>query len=145
MLQKVKLGDFGIARVLNSTVELARTACGTPYYMSPEICENLPYNAKSDVWSMGCLLFELASLQCPFDARDMRGLVVKILRGAIPQLAGHFSPELHTQVSRCLERDPARRPSVNELLNAPLLRRRIKTFLTETQTSAEFAHTGDLW
>ena len=70
----LKLGDFGIARVLNSTVELAKTACGTPYYMSPEICDNRPYNDKSDVWSMGCLLFELSSLRCPFDARDLRGI-----------------------------------------------------------------------
>ena len=69
----VKLGDFGIARVLNSTAELARTACGTPYYMSPEICDNKPYNDRSDVWSMGCLLYEMATLRCPFDARDMRG------------------------------------------------------------------------
>ena len=65
----VKLGDFGIARVLNSTVELAKTACGTPYYMSPEICDNKPYNDRSDVWSMGCLLYEMASLRCPFDAQ----------------------------------------------------------------------------
>ena len=56
--------------MLNNTAELARTACGTPYYMSPEICDNKPYNDKSDVWSMGCLLYELASLQCPFDAPD---------------------------------------------------------------------------
>jgi len=48
--------------------------------------QNKPYNDKSDVWSMGCLLYELASLKCPFDARDMRGLVVKILRGAFPPL-----------------------------------------------------------
>ena len=53
--------------MLNNTAELARTACGTPYYMSPEICDNKPYNDKSDVWSMGCLLYELASLKCPFD------------------------------------------------------------------------------
>ena len=94
----IKLGDFGIAHALNSTVELAKTACGTPYYMSPEICDNKPYNAKSDVWSMGCLLHELASLQCPFDARDMRGLVIKILRGALPPLPPGFSPELRAQV-----------------------------------------------
>ena len=61
----LKLGDFGIARVLNSTIELAKTACGTPYYMSPEICDNQPYNAKSDVWSMGCLLYEVARLRRP--------------------------------------------------------------------------------
>ena len=58
-----KLGDFGIARVLNATQELAKTACGTPYYMSPEICDNRPYNDKSDVWSMGCLLYEMITLK----------------------------------------------------------------------------------
>lgn len=143
----VKLGDFGIARMLNSTVELARTACGaprcrsaprrrraysqhpcragrvgTPYYMSPEICDNKPYNDKSDVWSMGCLLYELASLKCPFDARDMRGLVVKILRGAFPPLPHCYSAELSQLIARCLARDPHRRPSVNELLALPLIR-----------------------
>jgi NIMA (never in mitosis gene a)-related kinase len=146
----LKLGDFGIARVLNSTVELARTACGTPYYMSPEICDNQPYNAKSDVWSMGCLLYEMASLRCPFDAKarrrqpapptglpsqasaasravlhhpgtrpppqDMRGLVIKILRGAFPPLPRGFSPDLGDLVNRCLARQPSRRPTVNELL-----------------------------
>ena len=100
----LKLGDFGIARVLNSTIELARTACGTPYYMSPEICDNQPYNSKSDVWSMGCLLYEVASLRCPFDAKDMRGLVIKILRGAYPPLPRGFSAELGDLVNRCVPR-----------------------------------------
>lgn len=137
----MKLGDFGIARMLNSTVELARTACGTPYYMSPEICDNKPYNDKSDVWSMGCLLYEMASLKCPFDARDMRGLVVKILRGVFPPLPRVYSADLSQLVGRCLMRDPAQRPSVNELLELPVVRRRIERFLTEQQAAAEFAHT----
>ena len=90
--------------------------------MSPEICDNKPYNDKSDVWSMGCLLYELASLKCPFDARDMRGLVVKILRGAFPPLPHCYSAELSQLIARCLARDPHRRPSVNELLALPLIR-----------------------
>eukprot|EP00967_Tisochrysis_lutea_P102397 scaffold154101_cov22-Tisochrysis_lutea.AAC.2 len=127
--------------MLNSTLELARTACGTPYYMSPEICDNKPYNDKSDVWSMGCLLYEMASLKCPFDARDMRGLVVKILRGTFPPLPRVYSAELSQLVARCLMRDPQKRPSVNELLDLPIVRRRIERFLTEQQAAAEFAHT----
>ena len=53
----IKLGDFGIARVLSNTIDKARTMVGTPYYLSPEIIENKPYNFKSDVWSVGVLLY----------------------------------------------------------------------------------------
>ncbi|PIO25673.1 hypothetical protein AB205_0121000, partial [Aquarana catesbeiana] len=60
-----KLGDFGIARMLNNTMELARTCVGTPYYLSPELCENRPYNNKTDIWSLGCVLYELCTLKHP--------------------------------------------------------------------------------
>ncbi|CAF4884646.1 unnamed protein product, partial [Rotaria magnacalcarata] len=58
-----KLGDFGISKILNTTCELARTQIGTPYYLSPEICQQKPYNNKSDVWSLGCVLYEMATLK----------------------------------------------------------------------------------
>eukprot|EP00425_Heterocapsa_triquetra_P040341 CAMPEP_0195072640 /NCGR_PEP_ID=MMETSP0448-20130528/16180_1 /TAXON_ID=66468 /ORGANISM="Heterocapsa triquestra, Strain CCMP 448" /LENGTH=206 /DNA_ID=CAMNT_0040104657 /DNA_START=25 /DNA_END=642 /DNA_ORIENTATION=+ len=58
-MQVVKLGDFGISRVLEGSIEAAITVVGTPYYMSPEVCENKPYTFKSDVWSLGCVLYEL--------------------------------------------------------------------------------------
>ncbi|POI26779.1 hypothetical protein CIB84_009472, partial [Bambusicola thoracicus] len=60
-----KLGDFGIARQLNDTTEFAYTCVGTPYYLSPEICENRPYNNKTDIWSLGCVLYELCALKHP--------------------------------------------------------------------------------
>jgi len=82
----LKLGDFGIAKALSSSADHAKTACGTPYYMSPEICTNRPYNDKSDVWSMGCLLYEAASLQCPFDAPDLIALTRQITRGSFAPL-----------------------------------------------------------
>lgn len=58
----VKLGDFGISKLLESTNEAAMTVVGTPYYMSPEVCENKPYTFKSDVWALGCVLYELCTL-----------------------------------------------------------------------------------
>ena len=58
----IKMGDFGIARVLSSTKEKAKTVVGTPYYLSPEIIENKPYSFKSDIWSLGVLLYELCAL-----------------------------------------------------------------------------------
>jgi NIMA (never in mitosis gene a)-related kinase 1/4/5 len=75
----IKLGDFGISRFLNNTVELAHTVIGTPYYLSPEICESQPYSYKSDIWSLGCVLYEMLALTHPFDAKNMKGLVSKIL------------------------------------------------------------------
>ena len=67
---KIKLGDFGISKMLDNSKELANTCVGTPYYLSPEICQNKPYNSKSDVWALGCVLYEMASLKHPFEIPD---------------------------------------------------------------------------
>lgn len=64
----IKLGDFGLARIMNPESFCAKTYVGTPYYMSPEQVNEQPYDEKSDIWSAGCLLFELASLKPPFKA-----------------------------------------------------------------------------
>ena len=58
----IKLGDFGIARVLSDTRSKAKTVVGTPYYLSPEIIKSEPYSFKSDIWSLGVLLYEMCAL-----------------------------------------------------------------------------------
>jgi len=75
----VKLGDFGIAKQLADQQQMAQTVIGTPYYMSPELCEDLPYDQKSDVWALGCVLYELAMLRHAFDALNLGALVRKIM------------------------------------------------------------------
>ena len=72
----VKLGDFGIAKVLQSTVDHAKTIVGTPYYLSPEIIENKPYNFKSDIWSLGVLLYEMCALKPPFGGASLHILAL---------------------------------------------------------------------
>ena len=67
----VKLGDFGIARVLSNTKSAAKTVVGTPYYLSPEIIESQPYSFKSDIWSLGVLLYEMCALTPPFNAGSL--------------------------------------------------------------------------
>ncbi len=112
----IKLGDFGIARVLKSTGELARTAIGTPYYLSPEICESQPYNNKSDIWSLGCILYEMTTLKHAFEAGNMKGLIMKILRGSYPPIPASYSRELRSLIDSVLRRTPKERPSINTIL-----------------------------
>ncbi|XP_034738589.1 serine/threonine-protein kinase Nek1 isoform X3 [Etheostoma cragini] len=137
----VQLGDFGIARVLNSTVELARTCIGTPYYLSPEICENKPYNNKSDIWALGCVLYEMCTLKHAFEAGNMKNLVLKIIRGSYPPVSVHYSQELRSLLGLLFKRSPRERPSVSSILDKPFLTCRIERFLTPQIIAQEFCHT----
>ena len=113
----IKLGDFGIAKCLNFTMEKASTIVGTPYYLSPEIVQNQPYNFKSDIWSLGVLLFEMIALKMPFDATSLPMLSLKIARGNYGTLPTSFSSDLKNLVKTLLNVDPSLRPSINEVLS----------------------------
>lgn len=68
---KIKIGDLGVAKILdNIEKDFATSKVGTPYYLSPEVCEDRPYNSKSDIWSLGCILYELCTLKHPFEAKN---------------------------------------------------------------------------
>ncbi|XP_058612416.1 serine/threonine-protein kinase Nek1 isoform X5 [Onychostoma macrolepis] len=136
----IQLGDFGIARVLNSTVELARTCIGTPYYLSPEICENKPYNNKSDIWALGCVLYEMCTLKHAFEAGNMKNLVLKIIRGSYPPVSVHYSQDLRSLLAQLFKRNPRERPSVSAILDKPFLARRIHKFLSPQIIAQEFSH-----
>ncbi|KAM5179684.1 serine/threonine-protein kinase Nek5-like isoform 2-T3 [Mantella aurantiaca] len=136
-----KLGDFGIARVLNNTMELAHTCVGTPYYLSPEICENRPYNNKTDIWSLGCVLYELCTLKHPFESSNLRQLVLKICRGRYDPLSSRYSYDLRTLISQLFKISPRDRPSINSILKKPFLEKRIRNFLTPELIEEEFSHT----
>ncbi|CAF1122215.1 unnamed protein product [Rotaria sordida] len=136
-----KLGDFGISKVLNATCDFARTQIGTPYYLSPEICQQKPYNNKSDVWSLGCVLYEVTTLKHAFDANNMNGLVMKIIRGSFNPIPPKFSGDLRTLIASMLKREPRERPSVNTILRKQFIYRRIPKYLAEEVHQAEFNHT----
>lgn len=78
--EEIKIGDLGVAKMLTSN-EFAQTMVGTPFYLSPELCEEKPYNEKSDIWAMGCLLYELCTFRHPFEAQNQASLILKIIRG----------------------------------------------------------------
>ncbi|OQV12478.1 Serine/threonine-protein kinase Nek1 [Hypsibius exemplaris] len=127
----VKLGDFGISRVLDGTHDFANTCIGTPYYLSPEICENKPYGYKSDVWSLGCVLYEMATLKHPFLANNIKTLLTKILRGTYPPIASVYSVETRDLLQDLFQRDPKNRPSPNAVLRRPFIFARCRKFIAE--------------
>ena len=129
---EVKIGDFGIARVLQHTYDCANTAIGTPYYLSPEICQEKPYNHKSDIWSLGCILYELTTLNHAFDAQNMKGLVQKILKGNYPPIPEVYSKDLKKLIAELLTTDPNKRPNLSKILDTPFLKIRVNELFSNT-------------
>ena len=121
----IKLGDFGIARQMDAPMDMAMTVIGTPYYMSPELMEGKAYGYKSDVWALGCVLYELATLKHAFDANDMNGLVMKIVRGRVLPVPMHYSPELRALICKLLSKRSADRPTVKRVLETPVLAKHV--------------------
>ncbi|XP_065064010.1 uncharacterized protein LOC135690390 isoform X1 [Rhopilema esculentum] len=111
---KVKLGDFGIAKIM-STRQDANTVLGTPYYISPEMCEGKPYNEKSDMWALGCILYEMANLQKTFEGTNLPALVNKIMKGSFAPVKEIYSLEFRVLVRDLLSKEPNLRPSAQEL------------------------------
>ncbi|XP_068206151.1 uncharacterized protein [Palaemon carinicauda] len=127
---KVRLGDFGIAKIMNSTSDLARTCIGTPYYLSPEMCENKPYNNKSDIWALGCVLYEMITLGHAFEANNMKGLILKIIRGSYQPIPARYSRDLRLLLNQIFQREPRDRPSISVILRKNFVLKRVPRFIT---------------
>ncbi|XP_072019218.1 serine/threonine-protein kinase Nek8-like [Amphiura filiformis] len=116
----VKIGDFGISKVLSSKSK-AFTVVGTPCYISPELCEGKPYNQKSDIWAVGCVLYELLSLKRAFEGANLPALVMKIMRGAVAPISDQYSEDLKKLLLNMLHLDPDKRPTVNQVIAEPIV------------------------
>eukprot|EP00026_Physarum_polycephalum_P005107 Phypoly_transcript_05135.p1 GENE.Phypoly_transcript_05135~~Phypoly_transcript_05135.p1 ORF type:complete len:513 (+),score=92.20 Phypoly_transcript_05135:360-1898(+) len=101
---------------------MAKTMIGTPYYMSPELFDNKPYNYKSDVWSLGCCVYEMTALRHAFDAKEMPTLIMKILKENPAPIPSHFSSDLSTIIKLMLTKSPSQRPSISDLLQLPFIK-----------------------
>uniref|UniRef100_A0A8C2F3T5 non-specific serine/threonine protein kinase n=1 Tax=Cyprinus carpio TaxID=7962 RepID=A0A8C2F3T5_CYPCA len=131
----IKLGDYGLAKKLDSESSMAETCVGTPYYMSPELCQGVKYNFKSDIWAMGCVLFEMLTLTRTFDATNPLNLCVKIVQGnwTMEINSEIYTSDLIKLVYECLDQDPEKRPTAEQILEQQ------KQFLLSTVTETSVA------
>jgi NIMA (never in mitosis gene a)-related kinase 1/4/5 len=137
----VKLGDFGIAKVLSHTKENVQTIVGTPYYLSPEIVENKPYNHKSDIWSLGILLYEMAALEPPFNGSSLHMLAMRIVRANYTPIPKRYSSKLATLIKKLLNPNTNERPSINKILKFDIISKRAQELMDEEEYIQEFSHT----
>jgi len=136
---RMRIGDFGISKVLENTAAFARTAIGTPYYLSPEICQEKPYSFGSDVWALGCVLYEMAALKVPFDAQNLQALVQKIVRGPLPQIPAQYTGDLRQLCWDLLHRDQNQRPTSTDIIQRRYVQEEIRRMLHEERAKAAAA------
>ena len=122
----VKLGDLNVSKVFRKN--MGHTQTGTPYYASPEVWNDKPYDTKSDIWSMGCVLYEMTALKPPFRAKNMEGLYKKVIEGKVIRIPNKFTNDLYKIIQLLLQVKPEKRPSCSEILQNPLIIRRIEFF-----------------
>lgn len=134
----IKLGDLGLGRTMDSS--RAVTVVGTPYYMSPERIDEASYSFSADIWSLGCLLYELAALRSPFwqeGCHDLFSLITVISRCEYTPLPDTFSSALRDLVAACLVRDPTARPQASEVYE--IARAEMTRFVPSESTTSEHA------
>lgn len=114
-----KLGDMNVSKIAKKG--LLYTQTGTPYYASPEVWRDQPYDSKSDIWSLGCVLYESVTLKPPFRADDMAGLYKRVVKGVYPKIPSNFSPELGNMLKSLLVVQSALRPSCDQILQMSIV------------------------
>ncbi len=122
----IKLGDLNVSKVLKKGLSYTQT--GTPYYASPEVWKDLPYDNKSDIWSLGCVLYEIITLKPPFRSENMEGLYSKVIKGNFSKIPDIFSNDIFSVVKSLIQISPECRPSCDQILKNPLVVKRIEYF-----------------
>lgn len=121
--REVKLGDLNVSKVAKR--EMLTTQTGTPYYASPEVWKDRPYDYKSDIWSLGCVLYEMITLRPPFKSNDMKGLYKKVVAVDYPPIPGIYSSDLSVLVRYMLQGNPSLRFSCDQLLQLSIVMKNV--------------------
>ena len=119
-----KIGDMNVSKVLKE--KLLRTQTGTPYYASPEVWMNKPYSFKSDLWSIGCVVYEMCELRTPFNGKDMDELFVNICLNKTKRISEKYSEELWLMIKKLLEVNVEKRYDCNQFLQSDIVKNKIR-------------------
>ena len=131
----IKLGDFGVSKTLNNTLEKAKTFVGTAYYIPPEVIDGKKYSYMADIWSLGITFYQLMTFKMPFDGNGVVAIFKKIANGEKYEKISdkYYSEELRNLIYKMMDNRPSYRPKPNDILNMEFIKKRIKTFLEENQ------------
>lgn len=140
----IKIGDFGISKMMENTFDMAQTCCGTPCYLSPESCQDMPYSSKADVWALGCLLFEMCALHYAFDATNFVSLFYKIVKVDHAEVPSRYSSSLADLIKQLLSKSPDNRPSAGTILNLAFVQKHLANFIKEKEDLQEALHARHL-
>uniref|UniRef100_A0A671QTP3 Probable serine/threonine-protein kinase PknB n=1 Tax=Sinocyclocheilus anshuiensis TaxID=1608454 RepID=A0A671QTP3_9TELE len=128
--ETIRLGEFGVIREWSTDAQTAETEALS--YIAPEILSGEPYDEKSEIWSLGCIIYEMCMLKCAFAGKNTVDIIPKILRSSYEALPETFSQDLHQLVRDTLQKDPANRPSVSEILMRPFIIKHLYEKSTQT-------------
>jgi NIMA (never in mitosis gene a)-related kinase len=121
-----KLGDLNVSKVIKNPNKLLYTQTGTPFYASPEVWRDEPYSYKSDLWSIGCVIYELCTFRPPFKGNNMDELFKNVCRGKINKIPGLYSDDVWKMIEMLLQVNSKNRPSCEEFLESKLIKKKIK-------------------
>ncbi|NWY00129.1 NEK11 kinase, partial [Nothoprocta ornata] len=133
----LKIGDFGVSCLLMGSCDLATTFTGTPYYMSPEALKHQGYNTKSDIWSLGCILYEMCCMNHAFSGHNFLSVVLKIVEGDTPSLPDRYPRKMNAVLSSMLSKNPSMRPAAAEILKIPYIAEELKNMQYKFKHMAE--------
>nr|XP_054408572.1 serine/threonine-protein kinase Nek11 isoform X15 [Pongo abelii] len=125
----LKIGDFGVSRLLMGSCDLATTLTGTPHYMSPEALKHQGYDTKSDIWSLACILYEMCCMNHAFSGSNFLSIVLKIVEGDTPSLPERYPKELNAIMESMLNKNPSLRPSAIEILKIPYIDEQLQNLM----------------
>ena len=121
-----KIGDLNVSKVARKG--LGYTQTGTPYYASPEVWKDQPYDSKSDIWSLGCITYEMLTLRPPFRAESMEGLYNKVIKGHYPKIGDRYSSDISEIIKMLLKVNSSDRPTCAQILKHPIIKKRLEFF-----------------
>lgn len=131
----IKLGDLNVSKVAKKG--MLRTQTGTPYYACPEVWKDMPYDHRSDIWSLGCVLYEMITLQPPFRATTMKGLYTKVISGKYDPIPSHHTNDLKNMIKSLLQVKSSERPDCDKILSMPGLLNHLTGTLDEIEAQKE--------